>query len=362
MNKNRRMISLLLTGCFLLISLCAGAQEIKATKELPATPVKNQANSGTCWSFAAVSLIESELIRMGKGEHDLSEMYFVWMAYLSKADRYFRLQGENNFSGGGQAHDVTDVWSLYGGLPEDAFSGLLKGSTKHDHMEMDAVLAALMKTVVNPEIEKPDTKWRQAYDSVLSIYLGKIPFEFTADGKKYSSQSYARSLGIYSGDYIELTSFTHQPFYRKFVLEVPDNWSAGLYYNLPLDELIQVMVYALENGYTFSWDGDVSGPVSFGANNGIALMSDEATVVSQEQRQQAFDQFITTDDHLMHITGLGSDENGRRYFLTKNSWGTSKGNKGYWWMSENYLRMNTICIMLHKNALPEDVAVKLGLE
>jgi bleomycin hydrolase len=226
---------------------------------------------------------------------------------------------------------------------------------------MDAVLSSIMHAVVDPAMEKPDYKWKAAIDSVLDIYLGKVPADFTFKGKSYTASSFATSLGINPDDYIELTSYSHHPFYSTFVLEVPDNWSSGSYYNVPLDELIKVMENSIEMGYTFAWDGDVSGEVSFSANDGIAKMANDDVSVSQEDRQDAFDHFITTDDHLMHITGLGKDETGKVYFLTKNSWGDNKAKKGYWWMSENYVRMNTIAIMVHKDVIPTELAAKLKL-
>ena len=352
------MLSLLLG---MSVTVCT-AQEIKSIKELPATSVKNQANSGTCWSFATVSFLESELLRKGAGEYDLSEIFFVHAAYPVKAERYVRLQGHNNFGGGGQAHDVLNVWISKGALPEEAYTGLVGDAKMHDQLEMDAILSGYMKTVVDPGISPPDKKWRAAIDSILNIYIGKVPERFEYNKKNYTSTTFAETLPINPDDYIELTSFTHHPFYGTFVLEVPDNWSAGSYYNVPLDELIEVMKYSIEQGYTFVWDGDVSGDVSFGANEGIAKLDNEKRTVDQETRQEGFDNFITTDDHLMHITGMGEDDKGNTYFLTKNSWGDARGINGYWWMSENYVRLNTIAIMVHRNAIPEGIANKLKLK
>lgn len=358
-----RPFSLLLAVLLILFSApVLLAQQIKTEISLKTTPVKNQANSGTCWSFSVVSMIESELLRTGKGQYDLSEMYIVHHAYPAKADRYLRLGGKASFGAGGQGHDVFDMMIQYGMVPEEAYSGLLKGKEKHDHMEMDKVLTEQMKSAVTAgEKATPGSHWRTAIDSILNAYLGEIPKTFEYKGKEYTPESFAASLGINPGDYIELTSYSHHPFYQSFVLEVPDNWAQGRYYNVPLEDLMRVMKNSLAQGYTFAWDGDVSGDVSFSRNEGIARLSDDSTRVTQDVRQAAFDEFITTDDHLMHISGLGKDEKGNTYFLTKNSWGENKGDKGYWWLSENYVRMNTIAIVIHKSALPADLRLKLGL-
>lgn len=362
MIRNRFTFAILLSALLVLLSFSGvHSQEIKTLKDIKTTSVKNQANSGTCWSFAVVSMIESELMRLGKGEYDISEMYFARMAYLTKAERYFRLQGHLNFGGGGQAHDVFDVWKKWGIVPEDAYSGLVDGATRHDHSEMDAVLVKIMEITQNPDIEGGDTKWKAAIDSVLNIYLGRVPNEFEYKNKRYTPQSFAKETGINPEDYIEITSFTHHPFYSKFVLEVPDNWSSGIYYNIPENELMLIIENALMNGYTVAWDGDVSDDVSFSANNGIAKLENDDNQVTPEIRQQNFDNFSTTDDHLMLLTGIGKDETGKKFFLTKNSWGTNKGNKGYWWMSENYIRMKTIAIMVNRKCVPDDIAVKAGI-
>jgi len=349
-----------LTGILFFTTGTLTAQEIKQEKQLKSTEVKNQANSGTCWSFAVISLIESELIRMGKGEYDLSEIYSVYRAYPAKADRYMRLGGKANFSGGGQGHDVFNVIMKYGIVPEEAYSGLLKENAKHDHMEMDQVLYEIIKDVFGGNATV-SSKWRFSVDSVLDVYIGKAPQTFELKGKTYTPKSFTAELGLRAEDYIELTSYSHHPFYQQFVLEVPDNWSQGSYYNVPVEDLMRIMENAIDKGFTFAWDGDVSGDVPFSKNDGIATLTNDSLTVTQEMRQLAFDDFTTTDDHLMHITGIGSDQKGFKYFLTKNSWGEKKGNKGYWWLSENYVRMNTIAIVIHKDALPADIAVKLGL-
>jgi bleomycin hydrolase len=356
----KRLILILASAAVLLTTINLQAQEVKTEKSLKATEVKNQANSGTCWSFATLSLMESELLRLGMGEWDLSEMFVVRMAYADKADRYVRLNGKANFSGGGQAHDVLDVMRKYGLMTEAAYSGLLAGQTRHDHMEMDGVLSDIMLSE-RPKNAAPDCYWRYSIDSVMDVYLGAEPSSFEVKGKTTAPEKFSADLGLKLEDYIEITSFSHHPYFTQFVLEVPDNWSAGSYYNVPLEDLMRIMTYAIDQGFTFAWDGDVSGEVGYAQNNGIAKNSDDLQTITQESRQLAFDNFTTTDDHLMHITGYGRDKNGTKYFLTKNSWGDNKGNKGYWWLSENYVRTNTIAIMLHKDAVPADLKGKLGL-
>lgn len=357
-----RLIPFVLCSAMLLSTLCLQAQEIKLEKEIKTTEVKNQANSGTCWSFATLSLIESELLRMGKGTYDLSEMFVVRKAYDAKADRYVRLNGKANFSGGGQAHDVLDVMIASGLMPEESYSGLIDNKTKHDHMEMDEVLSGFMKVAAAKSNAASDSYWRYSIDSIMDVFLGKDPLSFEYKGRKYSPQSFSADLGIKAEDYIEITSFAHHPYYSRFVLEVPDNWSAGSYYNVPLEDLMRIMLNAIDKGFTFAWDGDVSGEVGYTQNGGIAKNAEDKKLVSQALRQQEFDRFVTTDDHLMHITGIGSDKEGVKYFLTKNSWGDNKGNKGYWWLSENYIRMNTIAILVHKDAVPEDLSIKMGIK
>jgi bleomycin hydrolase len=358
---NKYIFRLVLSLTLIAVFINAQGQDIRKEKELATTEVKNQANSGTCWSFATVSMLESELIRMGKGNFDLSEMYFVRKAYERKADRYIRLGGKANFGGGGQAHDVIDALVTDGMMTEEGYSGLLQKDQKHDHMEMDEVLAGLMKKKIGIANAEKEAPWRNSVDSVMDVYMGKLPAMFTYKGKDVSPQNFFKESGLNPADYIELTSFSHHPFYKTFVLEVPDNWSQGQYYNLPLEDLMRVMVNSIQTGYTFAWDGDVSGDTPFSANKGIATNLNDQEKVTQEMRQKTFDKFITTDDHLMHISGIGSDKEGVKYFLTKNSWGDKKGNDGYWWLSENFVRMNTIAIMVNKNALPDDIAQKLGI-
>lgn len=359
--------------------------------DLPATPVKDQASSGTCWSFATTSFIESEIIRLTKDTFDLSEMYSVRKAYEAKARHFVRLHGLANFGEGGQAHDVMNVVRESGLMTEAAYPGLANGQTKPSHAEMEALLEAMVGVIAKNPAGKLSPEWPRTISAVLDVYMGKVPATFGSPAT--TLLEFAKKIN--PDDYIEITSYTHHPYYTSFSLEVPDNWSGGAYYNVPLDELIMIMDNALAKGYTVDWDGDVSDK-GFSHKNGIAVVPEvsienmsgrerlkwdklsekerraqfysfEKPVpeksITAEDRQIAFDNFSSTDDHLMHITGTVKDQNGKRYFRTKNSWSAESNNfGGYLNMSEAYVRLNTIAIMIHKDALPKDIRKKLNIK
>ncbi|HNW68983.1 MAG TPA: C1 family peptidase [Bacteroidales bacterium] len=348
----------------LAISVSAFGQnkeKIEITKELKTTPVKNQAMSSTCWSFATISFLESELLRMGKGEYDLSEMFYVRKAYPIKAYNFYHFQGKCNFGPGGQAHDITYLFREYGAVPEKVYSGLKKNEN-HNQLDLDDALLNIMDQVVKKGTAGSEEKWKFSLDSAMDVHLGKLPQTFNYDGKNYTPQSFGASLGIDPDNYVELTSYSHHPFYQQFVLEVPDNWMFEKYYNLPIDELINIMDNSINKGYTFCWDGDVSDEISFSDNGGVATLEKEKKKIEQSDRQKAFEDFSVTDDHLMHITGIAKSDFGGTYYLTKNSWGGKKGNNGYWFMSENYVRLKTIAILVHKDAIPKELKDKLGIK
>ncbi len=337
--------------------------------EVGATSVKNQARTGTCWDFATQSFLESELMRMGKGKYDLSEMFNVRYTYPLKAEKYVRYHGLYQFGEGGQAHDVLDVFKTYGAIPQSIYSGLEQGDSLYDNTEMDAVLKSALNTIVHRR--KISQHYKDVVKSVCDIYMGKVPEKFEYDGKEYTPKTFAASLGINPDDYVEITSYTHHPFYKKFILEVPDNWSEGEYYNVPIDDLVEIMDNALKNGYSIAWDGDVGRDNFYGKPAYAVVPADgdtsktgpeEEKEVTQEMRQKSFNDYTTTDDHLMHITGMAKDQNGTIFYYTKNSWGTrDKKYGGYWYMSMPYVRLRTIAIMIHKNAIPDDIKEKLGL-
>lgn len=397
--KNPKVV--LFTALLLSSSLCFSQKndsnsgyEYTKIIDLKHTPVKDQAKSGTCWSFATVSFIESELLRMGKGENDLSEMFFVYNAYREKGERYVRFHGTSNLGPGGQAHDVFRIMKAKGLVTQDKYPGLYQGEQKHDHGELDAVLTGFLKAVVANEGGKISPVWSTAFKAILESYLGIPPQEPAILATNDKKLDYSMTLGINPDDYIEITSYMHHPFYSSFVLEVPDNWAGASYFNVPVDELVKIINYSLENGYTVCWDGDVSDR-GFSHANGLAIIpeiqpvSNEGTemakwekmsdrekidlaynfkelrsekVISQEMRQQVFDNFQTTDDHLMHFVGTVKDQTGKTYFVTKNSW-SDKSNSmgGYLNMSEAYVRLNTIAILVHKNAVPSYIRKKLGI-
>ena len=368
--------------------------QFKDIISIPVTPVKNQYRSGTCWCFASMSFIEAELIRVGQGEYDLSEMFGVRMAYQSKAVKYVRMHGKTNFAGGGLAHDVLWVWDNFGFVPEEAYPGLEIGEKNHIHGEMDAVLSGYINEVIKNRNRKLSSVWNKGFNSLLDAYLGDYPAEFTYEGKSYTPESFAAEFKINPEDYVAIGSYTHHPFNETFVLEIPDNWMWGEIYNVPMDEMMRVLDHAIESGYSVLWDADVS-EKGFDWKNGVALIPSEEIedldglerarwdelspeekkdlfydfssprkekVISQALRQASFDNYLTTDDHLMHITGIATDQNGSKFYRVKNSWGTENHvYDGYLYASNAYMQYKTIFFMVHKDALPEDIAAKLGL-
>jgi len=362
--------------------------------EIPVTSVKDQHRSGTCWSFSGISFLEAEVLRITGKETDLSEMFIVRNAYADKAIKYVRLHGSSNFGGGGQGHDVTNVVAEYGIVPESVYAGLEIGEEKHNHGEMDAVLRGFLDAVVKKRGGKLSPKWFEAYCAILDTYLDPIPSPFEVDGLVENPITYAASLEINPADYIELTSYSSYPYYEQVNLEVPDNWSGNLYYNVPLEDFIAVMGHALENGYSICWDGDVSDR-GFSHKNGVAIVPEKKVEsldgtererweklteaekskelykfdipvsekeVDDDMRQEHFDNYTSTDDHLMHLCGIVEDQHGTRYFVTKNSWDDDSNEYGgYLNMSESYVKLNTVAIMIHKDAVPKMLAEKLKL-
>jgi bleomycin hydrolase len=335
------------------------------------TTIKNQQNTGTCWSFATSSFLESELIRMGKPDYDLSEMYFVRTSYQQKAKNYMLRQGKAQFSQGGLSHDVINAFKTGGAIPESVYSGKLPGDYVYDHSEMESALNGLLSVFTKQK--RPSVKWLNGYTGLMDAYMGDVPEEFEYKGKTYTPQSFAKELGINPNDYVSFTSYTHHPFYSQCVLEIPDNWSNGSYYNVPMADLMAITENAIEKGYSVAWDGDVS-EKGFSGSKGIAVMPVDAkradlftapgeeVSATQVLRQETFENYSTTDDHLMHITGIAKDQNGTRYYYVKNSWGEISPYEGYVYMSEPYFRLKTVALMVHKNAVPAAIRKKSGIK
>lgn len=364
--------------------------QFTTVKELKITPVKNQASTGTCWSFSTLAYFESELMRMGKPEVDLSEMFVVHHSYTDKADKFVRTNGMINYAQGGSFYDVVYVLKNYGIVPESVLPGLNYGEEKHNHSELERASRAFVDVIVKNPNRKLSTAWKPAFKGIIDAYLGKIPEQFEHEGKQYTPQSYMQSLGLNMDDYISLTSFTHQPYYTQFALEIPDNWRWSTSYNLPLDEFAKVFDYAIENGYPIAWASDVS-EKGF-TRKGIAVNPElklenlpgtdqtkwlgisqkemeekimqakgpQAEIkVTPELRQMGYDNYQTTDDHGMVIYGTAKDQNGTKYYLVKNSWGTDSPYKGIWYASESFVLHKTINILVHKDAVPKDILKKL---
>ncbi len=379
----------------IMLSLSAVAQEVKqdkpeftVVKQAPVTSVKNQYRSGTCWCYSALSFVESEIIRQKGIEVDLSEMFVVNHAYFDRAVKYIRLDGKLGFSAGSSFGDVFEVIKSYGIVPQDVYSGMNYGTELPVQGELDAVLEGFVKALVTNPNRKLTPAWKPAFQGILDAYLGEIPATFKAEEKAFNPLTYRDYLGINTDDYINLTSFTHHPFYEPFIIEVCDNWRWGSAYNLPIEELMEVMYNAVENGYTIAWGADVS-EKGF-TRSGIATVPDfenkvtagsdqerwvgksdagkeesapaEEKVITQEMRQIAYDNKETTDDHGMHIYGLAKDQNGNPYFIVKNSWGKAGDYEGIWYASDAYVRYKTLNIVVHKDALPKSIKKKLGIK
>lgn len=335
-------------------------EEFTILKEIPHTPVTNQGSTGTCWCFTTTSFLESEMLRKGLPETKLSEMFFVYYTYLNKAEQFLLYQGNNNFGEGGQAHDVMNVFREHDLSTYEEFPGE-KVNGKYNHRELVAQLEQEVR-ILNKKKEDFDASDLSSLEPILKTHLGKLPKNIKTTEGKFTTEELRDHFKLNPDDYIELTSYSHHPFYKPFVLEVPDNWAHELYYNLPIDELVEVVYYSLENGYTVCWDGDDT-EKTFQHRKGKAdLPEKQVGKVDQEMRQQTFYDRTTTDDHLMHLVGLSKDSAGRNCFYTKNSWGPDSNEySGYLHLTEDYVRLKTIAIMVHKDALPESIKTKLRM-
>ena len=400
--KNQRLYFVaLVIGVLLNISIFAQEEEkeeayqFTMVKEVPTTSVKDQYRSGTCWSFSGLAFIESELLRIGKGEYDLSAMWVVRKSYEDQARKYVRMHGSLNFSAGGAFVDVLNVIKNHGIVPTEVYKGLNYGEDKHVHGELDNILKSYVDAVLKNGNKKLSPVWLDAYKAVLDVYMGKEPENFTYNGKTYKdSKEFAKSLNLNIDDYVNISSFTHHPFYEKFIIEVPDNWAYGEVYNLPLDEMMEVIDNAINNGYTLAWGADVS-EKGFKYAKGFAVIPAEERpdldglerdkweklsakekeeqlykfdkplpekTITQEIRQNAFDNWETTDDHGMQIAGIAKDQNGTKYYYVKNSWNTANIYNGFFYASETFVKYKTLNYVVHKDAIPKDIKKKLNIK
>ncbi len=342
------------------------------------TSVKDQGSSGTCWSYSGNSFIESEMIRMGKKPVELAQIFTARNAYVEKGKMYVKMHGAVTLGEGGAFHDVMNMYKKYGTVPRSAYTGLQEGQTRNNFSEMSKMSESVLASVIKND--KLSENWVKAYTSVIDTYLGEAPTEFTYEGKKYTPKTFAdQVVGVKAEDYVEISSLKEYPYYTKFTLLVPDNWSFDQVYNVKMDELVETVDNALKNGYTVAWAGDVS-EKGFSWKNGVAFVPEidfaQMTAeqkaemfngpkaekkVTEDERQKAFDNYETTDDHGMHITGVAKDQNGKEYYIVKNSWGLSNDYKGYMYMTKEFMKYKATAIMLHKNAVPKAVAKKLEI-
>ncbi len=369
--------------------------QFTTVKEIPVTSMKNQNRSGTCWCFSALSFLESEVIKAknlkAEAYPDFSEMFVVRHSYHDRAIKYVRLNGFMNMAQGSGFGDVLEVIRDYGLMPQSAYSGMNYGYDLPVQGELDAVLKGYVDAVVKNPNRKLTPVWPKGFDGILDAYLGDLPETFVENGVTYTAASYRDAMGINPDDYVNISSYTHHPFYTQFAIEVEDNWRAGLCYNLPLDEFMAVINNAVENGYTVLWGGDVSEP-GF-TRDGLAVLLDteakpttgsdqerwvgkadekqaepaakglpKELEVTQETRQRMFDEKTSTDDHGMHLYGTAKDQNGTKYYLIKNSWGVTGAYDGVWYMSENFVKAKTLNFVVNKKALPKEIQKKLGIK
>ena len=401
------MKNLMLSLIALCLALTAGAQTADTTsaegyrftdtKIIPTTAVKDQSRSGTCWCFSTLSFLESEILRAGGPAMHLSEMWIVRHSFMDKAEKYVRMHGSLNFAEGGASHDVTAGIKAHGIVPFEVYPGLNYGTEKPDFHELSVVLKAYLDAVVKTGDKSGkalSTAWKRGFDAILDEYFGPLPETFTYEGKEYTPETFAAQLPIDLDNYIDISSFTHHPFYTQFIIEVPDNWMWGTVYNVPLDEMMQIIDHALEQGYTVSWGTDVS-EKGFSRTKAIGIVPEADTesmsgteaerwgkltdkekeaalykfdkpgkerTITQQMRQTAFDNYETTDDHGMLIMGTATDQAGNRYYKVQNSWNVLPPYDGFWYFSRPFVAYKTTSIMVNKQALPKEIAKKLGLK
>ena len=344
------------------------------------TSVKNQASSGTCWSYSTNSFLESEMVKAGKQPVELAQIFSARYVYADKADSYVKMHGSLAWGDGGACHDVINMYAKYGAMPQSAYTGLQYGTSKNKFAEMQQVLKAMLDVYVKNPNGKLSPNWKTAFSSVMDSYLGEVPKTFEWNGRTYTPKSFADEVvGLDPNDYVELSSFTDKPYYKKSILMVPDNWSLDEVYNVKMHDITNIIDNALSKGYTVAWATDVSEKY-FSWKNGVAYvpekeyddMSDDEKkvifdgpkperVITPAMRQTAFENYSTTDDHGMHIVGLAKDVNGREYYVVKNSWGTTNDYKGYLYVTKAYVQYKTTAFLLNKKGIPAELRQKMNL-
>ena len=344
------------------------------------TSVKNQGSSGTCWSYSGNSFLESEMIRIGKQPIEISQIFTARNAYVEKGKNYVRMHGAVTLGDGGSLHDVTNMLKKYGAVPQEVYTGLNYGTAKNKFAEMAALTEGLLVAAVKNPNGELTPNWIKAYEAVIDSYLGQVPQNFNYKGKNYTPQSFAKEVvGLNPDEYIEFSSYSNAPYYTKTMLMVPDNWSFDLIYNVRLNDMTDIIDNALKNGFTVAWATDVS-EKSFSWKNGIAYVPtkkvDEMTPeekenmfngpkpemeITEEIRQKAFDNYQTTDDHGMHIVGVSKDQDGKEYYIVKNSWGATNDYKGYLYVTKNFIKYKSTALMVNKGAIPAAIAKKMGI-
>lgn len=363
-------------------------------KEIPITSIKNQSRSGTCWAYSTLSYFEAEILKKSGKTYDLSEMFIANQDYMDRATMMVRLHGDMQFAQGGSAYDVYYILKTNGICPEDAMAapGSLVGDTLNNFNEFFKVMTPYVKALATSESKKLSPAWKNALQGIIDAYIGKKPEKFTYEGKEYTPQTFAASLGLDWNDYVSITSYTHHPFWTEFPVEVQDNWRGGMSWNIPMDDMVRIIDNAIDNGYTVAWGGDVSDD-GF-TREGLAILIDTEKMAdnegsdmakwlklttkernekikklganvpeltpTQEKRQEEFDNWQLTDDHGMLIYGKATDQNGREYYMVKNSWGKTGTYKGIWYMSKNFIIAKTMDFLVNKNAIPKDIRKKCG--
>lgn len=342
------------------------------------TSIKDQGSTGTCWAYSGNSFLESEMIRMGKKPVEISPVFTARNTYIEKAKNFVRLHGDQAQGEGGQLHDVLTIFRKYGAVPQEVYTGLAEGQTRNNFSDMTPILENMAQTVAKSK--KPSPTWVNAFTATLDSFLGAAPKSFTYNGKSYTPRTFADDVvGINPDDYVGISSFNEHADYKPFVLLIPDNWSFEQFHNVQINDLTDIIDNALENGYTVAWATDVS-EKTFSWKNGVAFVPEKPfeslndqekadlfngpkaePTITADQRQAAFDNFTTTDDHGMHIVGTVKDQNGKPYYIVKNSWGASNDYKGYMYATKEYVRYKTISLLLHKKGLTKNMQSKLGV-